>query len=548
MRDGRPPSEAPGKPLLTGPEPSVETADGLSIHRNIAVTMRDGVRILIDVYRPEDWETGEPVPVILGWSPYGKHHTRDHLPWPEAGVQPGWISQYTAFEAPDPAYWCPRGYAVAYADPRGMWLSDGMMSHGGQQETEDCCDLVEWLGEQPWSNGKVGLSGVSYLACIQWQVGPMRPPHLAALNPWEGFSDWYREFAYHGGIPETGFTPRADANLLWSTTRTEDTGANFRAHPLHDEYWESKQNPLELIDVPVFMVASWTDQGFHTRGTLEAYKRIGSGQKWLEVHGAKKWGHYYDPASVARLRQFFDHFLKGSDDEVLGWPKVRLEVRERAGVGHWRGEAEWPLARTAYQPLFLDLAARRLADAAPSESAEVTYDTKTGEVYYDYTFAEDTEITGHIKLRLWIEAVDCEDADLFVGIKKLDQDGSEVPFMFYAVYDDGPAALGWLRLSHRELDEARSRPEQPWHPHTSESLLEPGVPVPAEIEVWPSSVLYRRGETLRLIVTGHDIYVPSAPMTPRCLHEETRNGGKLLIHAGSRYDSHLLVPVISTTT
>lgn len=544
MRDGQPPSEAPGKPLLTGPEPRTERIDGLEISRNVPVAMRDGVRILIDVYRPADRAAGVQLPVILGWSPYGKHYTRDSLVWPEAGVQPGWISRHTGFEAPDPAYWCAHGYAVAYADPRGTWLSEGEMSHGGPQESEDCHDLIEWLGSRPWSNGRVGLSGVSYLACIQWQVGPLRPPHLAALNPWEGFSDWYREFARHGGIPETGFFPYASGGVNWSTTRTEDAAANARAHPLYDEYWASKETAIEEIVAPIFIVASWSDQGFHTRGTLEAYRRVGSRHKWLEIHGAKKWAHYYDPRNVERLRTFFDHFLREADDAVLGWPKVRLEVRERAGAGTLREEAEWPPARTRHEPLFLDLAAQTLVSGPPSAPAAVEYDTASGRLELDHVFTRDTELTGHAKLRLWVEAVDCEDADLFVGLEKLGVDGEPVGFTFYAVYDDGPAALGWLRLSHRELDSSRSRPEQPVHPHTREQPLEPGIAEPVEIEVWPSSIHFAPGEALRLIVTGSDIYVSRAPGSPRCLHEQTRNDGRLLLHAGGEYDSHLLVPVV----
>jgi putative CocE/NonD family hydrolase len=145
---------------------------------------------------------------LLGWSPYGKHNVSDRLAWPAAGVADGWMSAYTAFEAPDPMYWCPRGYAIVYPDPRGAWYSEGELRHGGRGEAEDCFDLIQWLGDQRWSNGKVGMSGVSYLTAIQWQVAPLRPPALAAINPFEGFSDWYREFAYHGGIPETSFLVR----------------------------------------------------------------------------------------------------------------------------------------------------------------------------------------------------------------------------------------------------------------------------------------------------------------------------------------------------
>ena len=235
------------------------------------------------------------MPILLGWSPYGKHNVSDRLPWPQAGVQKGWISPYTAFEAPDPAYWCRHGYAVVFPDPRGSWYSEGELRHGGTGEAEDCFDLIEWLAERAWCNGKLGMSGVSYLAAAQWQVAPLRPPHLAAINPCEGFTDWYREFAYHGGIPETAFLVRGSANLQWSTTRTEDTPANARAHPFYDEYWRSKECNLEAINVPAYVVASWSDQGLHTRGTLEGYKRIGSRQKWLTIHGQKKWGALLPP-------------------------------------------------------------------------------------------------------------------------------------------------------------------------------------------------------------------------------------------------------------
>ena len=141
------------------------------------------------------------------------------------------------------------------------------------------------------------MTGVSYLAAIQYLVAPLQPPALAALNPWEGFSDWYREFAYHGGIPETGFLPRASDNIRFSLNRTEDTWANVQAHPLIDDYWRSKEVDLEAIETPTYVVASWSDQGLHLRGTLEAYRRIGAREKWLEVHGQKKWAHYYRPES-----------------------------------------------------------------------------------------------------------------------------------------------------------------------------------------------------------------------------------------------------------
>lgn len=544
MRDGVDPATAPGKPPLPPREHRQWVEDGLLIDRNVEVTMRDGVRILVDIYRPADRPDG-PMPLLLGWSPYGKHGLSDQL-WPPSGVQPGWMSRFTAFEAPDPAWWCGHGYAVCFADPRGAWLSEGELRHNGLGEGEDCYDLIEWLAVQDWCNGKVGMTGVSYLAAIQYLVAQLKPPHLAAINPWEGFSDWYREFAYHGGIRETGFVPRGSSNLRFSTTRYEDTNANVQAHPLHDAYWRSKEVDLAAIDVPAFVVASWSDQGLHTRGTLEAFRQMASPDKWLLVHGQKKWAHFYKPESRELARAFFDQFLKGEARGVERWPRVQIEVRERAQVNPLRAEQEWPLARTCHVPLYLDAAHGTASIEPVSTAASMAYDPldEAGEARFDYRFAADTELTGYMKLRLWVEAQGADDMDLFVALQKLDAAGAPVGMTFYAFYEDGPVALGWLRASHRALDAARSTPWQPVHSHDTEALLEPGKPVPVDIEIWPSSTRFRAGETLRVVVKGMDIYRDALPNLPFARHEDLRNKGTHIVHAGGEYDSHLLVPVI----
>lgn len=544
-RTGRHPSEAPSNP--PPPNHDLRRDSGLVIERNIAVPLRDGVEIFVDLYRPDGPLGQTRLPVIIGWGPYGKHTVGRKYPR-ESGVQPEWVSRYAAFEGVDPIYWCPRGYAVLYPDPRGTWYSAGEMHHGGISESLDCYDLIEWAGEQPWCNGKVGMSGVSYLAAIQYQVAPLQPPHLAAINPWEAFADWYREFAYHGGIRETGFLPYATQNINWSLGRTEDTLANVLAHPLYDAYWESKEVPLERIETPAFVVASWSDQGFHTRGTLDCYERIRSRQKWLLAHGRKKWGHYYDPDNVRRLQQFFDHFLKGTDAAVLAWPKVRIEVRERAYVQESRDEIDWPLQRQRLTPLYLDAASHALALDPPASESEIGYDpTAPGaHAHFDHLFSDDTELTGHMKLRLWAAAESHDDLDLFVAIQKLDRNGELVGFHYYANFDTGPVALGWLRASHRELDPERSRPERPIQSHRRELKLTPGEFVPLEIEIWPSATLFRAGERLRVVVQGSDVYpYPGrAAGLPLALHQDTRNQGRQLLRTGGRYDAHLLVPVI----
>jgi len=544
-RQGRHPSESPTHP--PPPVYRVERVDGLLIERDVAVKLRDGVTLYADIYRADGPVGERDVAAIVGWGPYGKH-TVNRAYAPESGVRPQWLSRHAGFEANDPAYWCPRGYAVVYPNPRGTWYSEGEMQHGGIIESHDCYDLIEFVGTRPWCNGKVGLSGVSYLAAIQYQVAPLKPPHLAAINPWEAFNDWYREFAYHGGIRETGFLPYATNNINWSLNQTTDTMANVLAHPLYDEFWESRENQLEEIEVPAFVVASWTDQGFHTRGTLDCFRRIRSKHKWLLAHGQKKWGHFYDPRNVRQLQTFFDHFLKGTDDAVLSWPRVRIDVRERAYVQTERAEKEWPLARQRLVPLYLDAGAGTLVATQPVAESERRYvSTDAGQAAtFDYVFPEDTEITGHMKLRLWAAAASHDDMDLFVAIQKVDRNAEVVGFHYYASFDTGPVALGWLRASHRELDVARSQPERPVHLHRREQRLTPGEVVPLDIEIWPSSTFFRKGERLRVLVKGSDIYPypQRAPGLPLALHADTRNQGEHVIHSGGRYDSHLLVPVI----
>jgi predicted acyl esterase len=549
FRRGTPPEEN----KYPGHGYRVTRENGMLIERDVAVPMRDGVNIYVDVHRPERQQ--ERVPALVAWSSYGKHRPFTYEVFFKNGdVRKEWCSDYAVFEGPDPLYWVRHGYAVIHVDPRGAWHSEGDLTYWCHAEGRDGHDLIEWAGVQEWCNGKVAMSGVSYLAIIQWQVAATRPQHLAAINPWEGLSDMYREFAYHGGIPETFFAPVWHKTVSYSQHRVEDVPQMISEHPIFDDYWATKVADLEQIDVPAYVVASWADQGLHTRGTLEGFKRISSQHKWLEIHGRKKWENFLQPDSVERQRRFFDHFLKGIDNDVPSWPKVRLEVRERYYVGSTRNESEWPLARTSYAPLFLDARSCSLQARPVEEAAQIGYDVSGSETrcpaayrreraQFDYVFPAATELTGYMKLRLWVEAVGADDMDIFIAIQKFDRDGNYVPFAAFSALEDGPVALGWLRASHRELDPRRSTPHQPWLSHQRVLKLEPGVPVPVEIEIWPSGTRFEAGESLRLVVQGSEIY-RYAPWIMVARHGKTINSGQHVIHTGGRYDSHLLVPVI----
>jgi uncharacterized protein len=177
--------------------------------RDLAVPMRDGVSLSANLFRPAD---GKPAPVVMSVTPYGKDKMRDRLItffMRLTGVRFGKIkvSRFTGFEAPDPVYWVRNGYAVMQTDVRGMHKSQGHAGVLTDRDAEDYYDVIEWAASQPWCDGGVGLSGVSYLAMSQWRVAALRPPHQKAIIPWAAVSYLYRDLAFHGGIPETGFVP-----------------------------------------------------------------------------------------------------------------------------------------------------------------------------------------------------------------------------------------------------------------------------------------------------------------------------------------------------
>jgi predicted acyl esterase len=578
FKPGVPPVEG-GYPGL---DPRTEKTRGMVIEYDVEVPMRDGVKIYADIYRPD--QPGR-FPPIVAWGPYGKQGRVLYSYLGNTGLRDEEFNEFTKFEAPDPVYWCGHGYVVMNVDSRGSWASEGDLTWMSEQEVDDMYDLIEWAGAQGWSNGRVGMMGVSYLAWSQWKVAAAGPPHLAAIIPWEGVSDFYREFAFHGGIRETLFCPMWQSNVKFSTGQVEDFLAMQKLHPLYDGYWKSKNADLSKITVPALVVASWTDHGLHNRGTLEGFRQISSKHKWLIVHGRKKWWHFYKMESVEKQRQFFNRFLKGIelDNHVLEWPRVTLEIREKYYVGEDRTENEWPLARTQHTKYFLDAANAGLTATAPKAESSVRYNADrdydvsddgrfspfydeavkeltearpTGEAAdrrgaagglrsarFEMEFKERTELTGYIALRLWVQADGSDDMDLFVALDKIDKAGFRVPMAFFGNHDDGPVALGWLRASHRELDEARSTPWQPWHSHAREIKLGPGEIVPVDIEIWPTCILFEAGEKLRLTVQGSDIYwYPSEGHTDG--HLDTLNRGDHIIHTGGKSDSHLLAPVI----
>ncbi|MED1903643.1 CocE/NonD family hydrolase [Bacillus thuringiensis] len=527
------------------------------MEKDVPIKMRDEIILYVNVFRPD--KPGR-FPVVMSMDPYNK----DGLPnfvssrpiWPTTGVID--TSLYTPMESPDPGFWVPNDYVLVKVAARGSSNSEGKLCPWSKTETEDYYEVIEWAGVQEWCSGNVGLNGVSYLAMTQWRVSTLNPPHLKAMIPWSGTSDLYREWYFHGGIPETTFSSIFE-NLLktrWPNNKVEDMVTPQKEHPLLDEYWEDRQVKLSDIKVPMFVCANWSTQGLHNRGTLEGFKQASSKDKWLYVHGRKEWETYYMRESLEQQKAFFDYFLKGIENDWMNTPRIRYEAREKFYQGEIRYENEWPIARTVYSEHYLNGEEMSLQHPSVQNETRLTYNaepsqTENSELRFEFTADEDIELTGYMKLKLWVSTDDTDDMDLFVGIKKYDRRGNEVFLPDYNHIEDGQVAHGWLRVSHRELDPERSTPYQPVLKHKRLLKLNKGEIVPVEIEILPSSILLRGGESLVLVIKGSEIVTEEGPAGGLDRsghkgygHKETVNKGTHSIYVGGKYDSHLLFPII----
>ena len=523
---------------------------GVRVDRDVEVPARDGVILRVDVYRPEG---DGRFPVLMSAQPYGKdalparRRRGGYRPPLQYRLMPQTVpfahSAWTGWEAPDPAFWVARGYVVVSADLRGWGRSDGVGELFSEQEALDCYDLVEWAGTQPWSNGRVGLGGVSYLAISQWAAASARPPHLAAICPWEGFTDFYRDFARPGGIREDGFIVVWSIGMRLRRRSKVDIRRQQKARPLRDAWWAARDRDIERIEVPALVCGSFSDHNLHSRGSFEGFRRISSSQKWLYTHRGPKWATYYSPEALQFQARFFDHFLGGEDNGMPDVPRVRLEVREDADtVVAVRGAADWPLPGTRWQVLHLDARGVLLRDA-PEQAAAVGFDMRKGRATFRWTFDTDTQVAGPMSLRLYVEAQQADDVHLFAGIRK-ERGRQVVGFQGSYGFDRDLVTRGWLKASHRHTDPAQSLPWLPFHPHDRREPLAPGEIVPLDVELLPSATLFRAGETLRLDVQGRWFF-PQNPLVgqfPAGYQPSPR--GRCVLHCGGPHPAALQLPLI----
>jgi predicted acyl esterase len=544
----------------------------MKVEKNAWVTMRDGVRLCVDIYRPD---ADGKFPALLGMSPYSKdvqklpvHEYPTDREIGNGGIEAG-LSEY----------FVSRGYVHVIADVRGTGYSEGGYRVFSLKEQQDGYDLVEWMAKQDWCSGGVGMLGSSYFAMIQLLVAAQQPPHLKAIFPVDSTTDMYRHWAYHGGILHSSFLStlwegsmvvnKADepdlekdelARIVAAQKENPDLACNPRmwkalefpftnphlfdvlTHPFDGPYYRerSANAKFDRIKVPAYLIGRWQASYIHLQGAFQSYAGIQAPKRLLITNPEsgvgfnRPWHENHD-----LVLRWYDHWLKGNDTGVMEEPPIRLYVQ---GTGKYRDENEWPLARTQWKKLYLGVNGS-LSEDGPGwnekpdsfvNAAPLMPGQKVPALRYATApLQKDTELTGPAALYLHA-SLGGTDTNWIVEIEDLRPDGSTVR-----------AAIGWLRASHREVDDARSKPYQPFHPHTRAVPVEPGKVELYAIDFREMCYVFKAGSRIQLLVKAQDApWEGSSYIYRISLHLPPNKAMQHTVHHTPEHPSILVVPVI----
>lgn len=544
----------------------------IHVSHDVAVKVRDGATLYCDIYRPADVDA--PVSAIVSWSPYGKKFNGiemlKHLPW-ELGVEKGVLSGLEKFEGPDPAVFCPKGFAVVHVDSRGCGHSEGTIAIMGSQEAEDGYDVIEALAKMPWCSGSIGLAGNSHLAIVQWFIAALQPPSLKAIAPWEACGDLYREQFVRGGIFDSGLFDFIIKTNIQGPMAIENFREMYKRNPYATSpYWKDKRPDISKISIPTFVSMSY-NSFVHVMGSTRGWLQVNTRDKWLHV---SPWQEWYDlwavPQSADELGRFFDRFLNGKqngfEEET---PRVRLSyLRFTQDPISDVAEEDWPIPRTDYKKMYFG-ADGKLSLSPPSEAAVASYSSETyGDcASFTHTFTETTRLAGLPKAVVYMSCLDARDMDVYVILRKLDASGEallslNVPWsavekfgarpdkrdeierknITNLVFHVGP--MGILRASRRKIDPQRSMHENyPFHPHDQDEYVHPGSVVRLEIGIWAMGVQYEAGESIRVEVHGQNPTLRGEFPTPKHF-PELASKGTHRVHLGGEHASHVILPFV----
>jgi len=571
-------------PPAPAPPPAPATSYAIRAERNVAIPVRNGTLVVADIFRP-DVADGATFPVLITMGAYGKDALFKDFradDWARMEMKSGeGALDYMNYETPLPDYWVPQGYVCVRCDQPGSGDSPGKLNVFGRETQLAFYDAIEWAGTQRWSNGKVGILGDSYYAAIQWLVAQLQPPHLAAILPFGGFTDLYRDCVRHGGILSSAFvdnwyrttvlakqygaptgtsTVKLTASQL-AQNNSEDIRELLREDALlfaTNEYFTERTPDLSKITVPVYAWANDDNLGLHVRGTIDGFlKAEAAPYRRLHTYAGLEPDTMYTRAAADLHRRFFDHFLKGEDNGFETEPRVTVTVKKGGDAFATRTGNSYPLEQTSAQKLYLDCGTKQLLSSAPARPATLSYRSAYGSAASLVRFSTpplpaDLELIGPMKLHLTMSAADA-DADLFIAVREFMPDGQEV-----TTRGATPISMGWQRASMRNADPARSTTFRTWHTYDRSLLLARNAPVTLDINIWPAAWIVAGGNTLVVEIGGNEqkgmvtFTHPSVGPYSRDGVTPVNNNAPpptdVTLYSGGIDPSYLMMPVFLATT
>jgi uncharacterized protein len=538
------------------------------------VPLRGGGHLLSDVYRPDG--KGK-FPVLIAASPYPRQ-VQD-LGAPTAIIEAG-----------NSEFFVSRGYVHVIANLRGTGGSTGEWGFFNDQEREDLYDLVEWAAAQPWSNGAVGMIGISYFAITQIGAAAARPPHLKAVFPFEVSPDLY-DAAYHNGLFSASFitpwltmlgvtAPKKDsfwrsplANMArrvlsnpaihrkvgsingesargvlqlimkapYAADPWDDLWRSVAVdHQVRDKYWDERSVLTRLgeVDIPVYLGCDWDNVQMHLPGTFTTWKALEHNpnvRMALLPAGATTWP--WESMHVEALA-WFDRYLKGLDTGIDDGPRVRYWLPR---AEEWRTSDSWPVP-IRYQELRLGadgtLAAKEREGSRDylclgtglSRPPRASKSDPPAQLHWQSEpLKDDLDMVGEIELQLHATSTDSDTAWI-VMLRDNAPDGTTTNI-----------TGGWLRASLRAIDPAASRVGAPVLTCREPQAVPIGKQVEYRIPLVANAGRFKAGHRIELLITSDD-QPKDAPVFAGYRHPPVGNTVRNTIHSSST----LLLPILNT--
>jgi len=546
---------------------------GIKVEKDVLVTVRDGVRLAVNIYRPD---ARGKFPALFAMGGYGKELQEVLIPPQPLYKSAVWDGNIEAGDTPSIV---PRGYVHVIADARGTGQSEGEFTGMWvQQEGKDGADIVEWIAQQPWCDGNVGMIGYSYYGGMQLKVAIQQPPHLKAIFVSHVAADFYRDFAYSGGVLSlfvyglwdgrhgtSGFAPKNPVSLMMKTLPGDEFERrrnellnhpdikhypnlyhllkypqknpqffDIMMNPFDGPFWQEKSVYLffDKIKVPAYVVGKVGG----TKGFWDVYTGINTTKKLL----VKPTGPEERPwrEDIELILRWYDYWLKGNDTGLMDEPPIKLFV---PGANRYRYEKEWPLKGIEYTTCYL----RRweglsfepeLYQPEPDCFLQqpLHLSAKRDSVkYLSPALPADLETIGPAAFNLFA-SIDQDDTNWIVKLSDVAPTGK-----------DTPVSKGWLKASHRALDATKSSPSNPYHPHVSAEPVKPGEINEYAIGLGNIVNVFKAGHRIKLEIES--LESPRDPEIQIHYHPHL-NSSKTTIHKIFRnreHRSHLVLPVTS---